>query len=282
MSNMVFGGPWTNEKLGILRRYLDAYTTALKNQPFNLIYVDAFAGSGSWTPRSGYSVEDYGDFREFHSGSSKIALEISDKAFDRLVFIDIDPQNINSLETLRNEFPNRKVEIVNEDANIVLPKLCGELTDFDRAVVFLDPYATEVAWSTVEAIAHSKKIDCWILFPLMAVTRMMTRNNEPDQGLREGLDGIFGGRQHWQGLYSPSQQLSLLGDEPRQERRQGSDRIADLYRTRLESIFARVASTRKILKNSKESPMFDLFFAASNSSGAPTAIRIADDILKRW
>ena len=48
---MSFGGPWTNDKLEILRRYLDAYTTALKNQPFNLIYVDAFAGGGSWTPR---------------------------------------------------------------------------------------------------------------------------------------------------------------------------------------------------------------------------------------
>ena len=282
MSNMVFGGPWTYDKLEILRRYLDAYTTALKNQPFNLIYVDAFAGSGSWTPRSEYSVEDYGDFREFHKGSSRIALEISEKAFDRLVFIDTDPQNIYSLETLRNEFPGRKVETVNEDANLALPKLCSELTDFDRAVVFLDPYATEVTWSTVEAIAHSKKIDCWILFPLMAVTRMMTRNNEPNQGLSEGLDKIFGGRQHWQGLYSPSQQLSLFGDEPRQERPPGSGRIADLYRERLESVFLRIAPIRRVFKNSRKSPMFELFFGASNPVGAPTAIRIANSILNNW
>ncbi|MDE0205517.1 MAG: three-Cys-motif partner protein TcmP [Candidatus Tectomicrobia bacterium] len=40
-----FGGPWTQEKLDILRRYLDAYTTALKNQPFTLTYIDAFAGA---------------------------------------------------------------------------------------------------------------------------------------------------------------------------------------------------------------------------------------------
>ena len=42
-----FGGEWTREKLDILAAYLDAYTTALKNQPFNLWYVDAFAGSGA-------------------------------------------------------------------------------------------------------------------------------------------------------------------------------------------------------------------------------------------
>lgn len=43
---MQFGGAWTEEKLGILERYLDAYTTALKSTPFKLVYIDAFAGTG--------------------------------------------------------------------------------------------------------------------------------------------------------------------------------------------------------------------------------------------
>ena len=47
MTTPVFGGSWTQEKLNILRGYLDAYTTALKDQPFKLIYIDAFAGSGN-------------------------------------------------------------------------------------------------------------------------------------------------------------------------------------------------------------------------------------------
>ena len=41
-----FGGSWTIEKLDILESYLDAYTTVLKNQPFKLMYIDAFAGTG--------------------------------------------------------------------------------------------------------------------------------------------------------------------------------------------------------------------------------------------
>ena len=40
-----FGGPWTIEKLNILSNYLDFYTTALKNLPFQLMYIDAFAGT---------------------------------------------------------------------------------------------------------------------------------------------------------------------------------------------------------------------------------------------
>ena len=46
MTGPSFGGAWTRQKLEILRRYLDTYTTALKDQPFELIYVDAFAGAG--------------------------------------------------------------------------------------------------------------------------------------------------------------------------------------------------------------------------------------------
>ena len=41
-----FGGPWTLIKLEVLEKYLNFYTTALKNQPFKLCYIDAFAGSG--------------------------------------------------------------------------------------------------------------------------------------------------------------------------------------------------------------------------------------------
>ena len=41
-----FGGDWTAEKLERLRKYLIAYQQALKNQPFTLCYIDAFAGAG--------------------------------------------------------------------------------------------------------------------------------------------------------------------------------------------------------------------------------------------
>ena len=87
-----FGGSWTQEKLDILRAYLDAYTTALKDQPFQLIYVDAFAGEGFWRPGSDYMSEEYGEFADLLKGSAAIALEIQDKPFDRLVFIEKDLQ----------------------------------------------------------------------------------------------------------------------------------------------------------------------------------------------
>ena len=41
-----FGGTHTRLKLETIEKYLGAYTTALKNQRFETVYFDAFAGTG--------------------------------------------------------------------------------------------------------------------------------------------------------------------------------------------------------------------------------------------
>ena len=277
MTSPRFGGPWTEEKLAILRAYLDAYTTALKNQPFTLIYVDGFAGAGSYMELDYYS-EDYLEFRE---GSPLIALEVDDNSFDRLILIDEDAVAAEALLNLKSEHPGRQIEVLQGDANIKVPEFCRSMGDFDRAVAFLDPFATQLSWSTVEAIASTKKIDCWILFPLMAVSRMMPTDKEPDEATANQLDRIFGGHHYWQQSYRDSPQMSLFDAEPKRERASGQE-IADRYRERLRTVFYSVAPTRRTLTNSKNVPLFDLFFAASNPKGAPIAIEIADHILKHW
>ena len=139
MIDMSFGGPWTQQKLQILNLYLDAYTTALKSQPFRLVYVDAFAGEGSWRAGSAYT-SDYDDFRELHEGSPRIALGVQDKPFDKLIFVEKDPQRCELLEKLRSEFPHRDIDIHNEDADVALPTFCENMRTHDRAVVFLGPW----------------------------------------------------------------------------------------------------------------------------------------------
>ena len=278
MTSPRFGGPWTAQKLDILRRYLDAYTTALKNKSFHLTYVDAFAGAGYYTS----ATEDYEEFYQLRSGSARIAMEIRDKPFDRLLFIEKETNSAEALFRLRGEYPGRQIEIIQGDANDRVPGFCRNMGDFDRAVVFLDPYATEVSWATVAAIAASKKVDCWILFPLMAVARMMPTDKEQDGVAASQLDRIFGGREHWRQRYQDSAQLSLLDDEPRRERTLGSQQIANSYRGRLHEVFCSVAKTRRTLRNSKNVPLFELFFAAGNPKGAGIAVQIADHILKHW
>ncbi len=270
--NNGFGGPWTKSKLEMLRQYLDAYTTALKNQRFKLTYVDAFAGDGHWRPGSNYS-EDYAtEFEGLLKGSPAIALDIQDKPFDQFVFIEKDQERCNSLRELRSQHANRNIKILNNDANEVLPNYCQKMGNRERAVVFLDPYATEVAWSTVKAIANTKKIDCWILFPIRAISGMMPKRKESDS--QEQLARVFGGND-WRNLY----QSTLFKDVLRRE--SGNDDIANLYRSLLSEIFEEVVLTRRPLKNSKNSELFDLMFAAGNPHGAKIAVRIAKSIIEK-
>ena len=278
MTEMRFRGPWTQEKLGILSRYLGAYTTALKDTRFNLIYVDAFAGSGTWRAEVGYMPDDYDDFQDVHLGSASLALQVDNKPFDRLLFIEKDAARSLELDRMRLENLGRNIEVRNGDANDELPRFCRNMGNYDRAVVFLDPFATEVRWSTVEVIAGTQKIDCWILFPLMAIARLMPRDNEPSAAHSERLDVVFGGREHWEDFYQAQSQLALFG-EPGVERLAGSDQIAFRYQQRLREVFTQVADGSRRLRNTKNSPLFELFFAAGNPVGAPIAVRIADHIL---
>lgn len=224
-----FGGRWTQEKLAIISAYLDAYTTALKDQPFQLIYVDAFAGEGYWRPGSPYAAEDYGEFTELLRGSATIALAVRDRPFDRFVFIERDDRRSRALRELAGQHNDRQIQLVAEDANIALPTFCASMSRLDRAVVFLDPFATQVSWNTVAAIARTKRIDCWILFPLGAIARMMPRGSSLPASLESQLDRIFGGREHWKGVYREPPQLSLFPEKPSLERAPGREQIADCY-----------------------------------------------------
>ena len=46
MAKQKFGSTHTDIKLAKLAAYLGAFNTALKNQPFERLYIDAFAGTG--------------------------------------------------------------------------------------------------------------------------------------------------------------------------------------------------------------------------------------------
>ena len=84
---------------------------------------------------------------------------------------------------------------------------------YTRGVLFLDPFATEVKWATIEKIASFKALDTWILFPTSAITRMLPRNKKPDDlspSFAESLTKIYGD-ESWRELYQTPSQTSLFG-----------------------------------------------------------------------
>ena len=97
---------WTQEKLEALKRYLEAYSLVMKNQPFSTGYIDAFAGTGKYTPRELEDDPDafpdlfQEDAEQFLDGSASIALKV-EPGFQGFVFIEKDKKRLSELENLR-------------------------------------------------------------------------------------------------------------------------------------------------------------------------------------
>ena len=265
-----FGGSWTEKKLDILECYLDAYTTALKWQPFRLIYIDAFAGAGRI---------DLGG--AFVSGSAERAVGIRGKAFDRLVFVERDAAWCRELEGLRDRHPDREIVIENSETNAFLGNLEMPWNRW-RGVLFLDPYATEVEWRTVEKIAGFEALDTWILFPTSAVARMLPRTRKPediDPQWTDKLTKVFGDKS-WMDLYH--RRPNLFGHDGI-ERSPGIDGLLDIYKGKLTELFgSRFLRSSRTLMNSKNSPLFEFMFCVGHPAGIGPATRIAQHILKNF
>jgi three-Cys-motif partner protein len=224
------------------------------------------------------------DNEAFLKGSAQIALEV-EPPFDKYVFVERDPDRARELQNLKESFPARAHDISVEvaDANEFIRAWCArEDWKRKRAVVFLDPYGMQVDWLTVQAIARTKAIDLWILFPLgMAVSRLLTKAEPPPQPWAQALTRLFGTDEWREAFYPQRKSLTLWAEEDIQTRQADFDAIGKYFVRRLEGEFAAVAANPLPLLNSKNVPLYLLCFAAGNPKGAPIGVRIADHILRR-
>jgi three-Cys-motif partner protein len=196
------------------------------------------------------------------------------------VFIEKSAKKCKELNALAAEFPNKKVAVINEDANSALLKWCSTLsTTRERAVAFLDPFGAAVEWKVISALAKTRAVDLWILFPYSAVNRMLMRNRKPQGALAERLTKVFGTADWEKSFYSSTQYQSLLTDTHIEVDHKSADHheIIDFFMARLRKEFEAVADPKPLL-NSKGSLLFMLIFAASNAASAKTGIKIANSI----
>jgi three-Cys-motif partner protein len=287
---MMFGGSWTQQKLEVLSKYLRAYRMIfdrnLRARFFKTSYVDAFAGTGE-IPRpvlKGFFKDDPDLLKaeeEFRKGSVRRALEV-DPPFDHYVFIEKDAGKCKELETLAGDFPERDIRVVNKDANEALLEWCGQMdTKKERAVVFLDPFGASVEWKVIKALANTKAVDLWILFPYAAINRMLVSNAMPPKAWAKRLTRIFGTEEWQKKFYSTSSWRSLIDEDKRVERvykTADQEQITEFFVTQLKEEFAEVAKPG-FLHNSRGSLLFVLLFAAGNDKGANAGIKIANDLL---
>jgi three-Cys-motif partner protein len=289
-----FGGNWTEVKLARLHKYLQAYRQIfVRNERarfFKTWFVDAFAGTGSRIDPGSviesalfdevYRDEDTASYR---AGSAKIALGLPEP-FDHYLFIEKSDRRLKALKkVLEREYAERleRCSFRHGDANDVLKAWCHERNwKKERAVVFLDPYGMQVEWSTIEAIAATKAIDLWYLFPLgIGVLRLLTYRGDIEESCQARPDSVLGTGEWREEFYQLNTTLDLFGEAHEKiERTATPAGIEAFIHKRLASCFEAVAKGL-VLRNSRSSPLYLLCFAAANKRGAPTAVKIAQDIL---
>lgn len=286
----LFGGKWTQQKLEKVGNYLQTYTTALKNQKFHLIYVDAFAGTGyvnlKEKDESQLLLPEFteNDVKDFVSGSTINALEVK-PPFDEYVFIEKNEKRVSELNNLKSDYPNLadKIFPISADANEYLQNFCQGDWRFKRAIVFLDPYGMQVKWNTIEAIAKTQAIDLWILFPLgVAVNRLLRKDGKISEPIKQRLDEMFGTQDWFEAFFKEKERRSLFDIQKGFEKTANLDSIADYFNKRLESVFSGVAKNPLKLHNSKNSPLYLLCIAIGNPNpkAKGLALKLANHILQ--
>jgi three-Cys-motif partner protein len=287
-----FGNTWTQDKLERVSKYLHAYSKIMSRLNFQYAYIDGFAGTGYRELKlDGRKLEgnllpeiEVPEVEAFLAGSARIALKV-EPAFKKYIFIEKCPKKAAELERLRDEFHEKQNDILvrQYEANEYLQKICLKPIWKDhRAVLFIDPFGMQLSWETLKAVASTKAIDTWILFPVGAVNRLLKRNGEIPDSWRHRLDTMFGASD-WYDVFFPRPQDTLFSDIDTRRKQADMKAIGNYFNDRLTSIFADVAPNPYTLRNTQGAPLFLLCFAIANPEpkAKKLALKIAQDILKR-
>lgn len=273
-----FGGPWSLIKTDMVEQYMKFFNTALKNTAFERVYIDAFAGSGAFryildAPRNTlFGLRD--PKQDIHDGSARRALRCV-PPFDRIIFIEQDSSNVDSLNEEIRKSKHRNAKVYKADANKLLRSICVPTKwRSRRGVIFLDPFGMNVDWSTLECIAQTRALDVWLLFPLAGLFRNLPKQASAlDAGKRAAVTRVLGTEEWYDEFYKTPKATSVyslfdqtwITPEIGARRAATVDHIEAYVKKRLERIFAHVEPPKR-LRGTKNAPLFSLFFAVSNPS----------------
>jgi three-Cys-motif partner protein len=273
-----FGGPWSLLKIAAVENYLNAFVKVMKNQSFQLVYIDAFAGSGSFTFGGELPQLDPSERALIFAGSVKRALAVPQ--FSELYFFENDQRNLASLRAVAGQ--DARARIIAGDANVELVTLIRSLDWHNRrGVIFVDPCGPETNWEMLRAIANTKALDMFWLFPLSAVYRNAPRNHEQLVPEKRAMVSKCLGTDDWEDhFYRPNTAAigDLFLDAPARKVRHVEIETIEAYVVeKLAAVFPHVERPAR-LRGPTNAPLFNLFFAVSNPSEA--AIKRASPIAR--
>lgn len=292
-SSGTWGGSWTERKLLAFEKYVKAYLTILnkKRDKYNwkLVYFDGFAGSGTRGEEDKTDCNNTSLFDEYeieereekvYQGAAERVLKLDIRGFDYYYFIERNPEALIQLKSKLESIPHegKKLEYRAEDANIEIKNLAQGFKEHKelRGLVLLDPFGMQLDWSTMEHLKGCN-IDLWILLPSgVIINRLLDRKGK--LLFSDKLQKFFGltEQEIREFFYEKKKEMTLFGEEEVTTKQQNAvHRIAELYTSRLKTLFSQVDDKPLVLYNDHGVPIFHFVFASNN----PTAKKIAKEIV---
>lgn len=300
MVAQAFGDEHTRHKLETVENYLSVYTTALKKQNFELLYVDACAGSGSSIPKSAL-IERPTESEQIHLlddpkpvldadqiivGSALRALKVQPH-FDRYLLNDVKKSNVAALRAaISADFSHleNRIQLTRFDANEMLIDLCGRTNwRTTRAVVFIDPFGLQIKYSTLEALGRTAAVDVWYLVPVFAMYRQIRQDGGVLEDGGRSVDEALGTTE-WRNVVATEEkgQIDLWGNSQAVSKRAVDVKwFETVAKERLEAAFGGRVVDQVLPLGRGGLHEFSLMFAWANPSDrARLASKLASAVLK--
>lgn len=149
-------GEWARDKHHFLLRYIDAFTTAMRNKRWTgLHYIDLFAGAGIAKLKKSGTLD---------WGSPLIAAQAR-YPFDKLHLCEEKLASFRALESrLAPIVPRERFQLLMGDANEKVHEIVADIPARTLSLAFLDPCKLDLEYDTLQALA-SIRADLIIYFP---------------------------------------------------------------------------------------------------------------------
>lgn len=252
-------GWWTQHKLQILGDYLQAFATASKKAN-ERIYLDLFAG---WPENSSR------DTNEEILGSIHRALA-ANPPFTQVSLFEL-PSKAERLETaVRQRYPDHKgLRVYPGDCNDTITSALEDLASVRWAptFAFVDQFAAEVHWSTLQQIAQFRsgrtqvtKAEMWILFGTSFLPRgLQVSQDHMDAKFGDRLTAMFGSEE-WIPIVKARRDGAIDATAMRWE-------LVNLMRWRLETVLGYRSTHQFTMKNTGGQALYHMIFVSDHEVG---------------
>lgn len=245
-------GAWSRNKHHFLARYIDAFTTSMKNKPrwSGLGYIDLFASPGISRIRGS---------REEIDGSPLIALKTprQSKQFDDFYFADISCDVLKAIEKrFAAHLPQVGPHVYAGDCNSTVDEIVKDMDPRALYLAFIDPTGLHIHFDTVRKLTTERRVDLIIsVMDRSDLIRNISAYYYPRKSLN--LDKFLGEDVGWRDEFD-----SL----PNRDAEHIREFVLDLYRRQLRTIGYKHFGLPKTIAGAV--PLYLLFFASKHKLGA--------------